>query len=127
MSYDLILEEIGEFGKWQRFVFLLAGLCGGGGAFVHYTWTFVGFMPEDYRCVWRKMFHVTLELIGNYLKISLLSFCKFLGNAIWPFNMFLDHHYYIPVKRTKAPWPTQSLGSRKTIFCHSPISSKIKL
>ena len=49
MSYDLILEEIGEFGKWQKLVFFLAGLCGGGGAFLHYTWTFVGFMPEDYR------------------------------------------------------------------------------
>ena len=49
MSYDLILEEIGEFGKWQKLVFFLAGLCAGGGAFLHYTWTFVGFMPEDYR------------------------------------------------------------------------------
>ena len=49
MSYDLILEEIGEFGKWQKLVFFLAGLCGGGGAFLHYAWTFVGFMPEDYR------------------------------------------------------------------------------
>ena len=49
MSYDLILEEIGEFGRWQQLVFLLAGLCAGGGSFVHYTWTFVGFVPEDYR------------------------------------------------------------------------------
>ena len=49
MSYDLILEEIGEFGRWQQLVFFLAGLCAGGGAFVHYTWTFVGFVPEDYR------------------------------------------------------------------------------
>ena len=54
MSYDLILEEIGEFGRWQQLVFFLAGLCAGGGAFVHYTWTFVGFVPEDYRQEFRS-------------------------------------------------------------------------
>ena len=117
MSYDLILEEIGEFGKWQKLVFLLAGLCGGGGAFVHYTWTFVGFMPEDYRCVWRKMFLVTPMLIGNYvyevLTTNLLQFsCQL--------KMFLDYRYTTSSRggqRLNGHHPT-SPAIRKTSLCH---------
>ena len=77
MSYELILKEIGEFGKWQKLIFLLAGLCGGGGSLVAYTWTFVGFLSEDYRCVRWKMFYVTPVQIGNYLKFLPPSFCNF--------------------------------------------------
>jgi hypothetical protein len=61
MSYDLILEEIGEFGPWQKFVFFLAGLGASGGAFVTYTYTFAGYIPDKLRS----------EIISLYLTLSL--------------------------------------------------------
>lgn len=49
MNYDLILEQIGQFKRWQRLVFAAAGLFAACEALITYLFTFVGYEPE-YRC-----------------------------------------------------------------------------
>ncbi len=48
-TYDGVLNEIGELGLWQRYIFLLASVSAAGGALVTYTYSFTGFVPEDFR------------------------------------------------------------------------------
>ncbi len=50
MDFDLVLEHMGQFGLWQRLVFVMAGLAAAGEAIVTLMFSFVGYVP-DYRCL----------------------------------------------------------------------------
>ena len=49
MDYESILSDIGQFGRWQKWVFFLASLCAASEPLVTYMWSFVGFLPK-FRC-----------------------------------------------------------------------------
>lgn len=49
MNYDKILEHVGQFGLWQKWVFFLAGLAAAAEAFMTLQFSFTGYVP-DFRC-----------------------------------------------------------------------------
>ncbi|XP_059085438.1 organic cation transporter protein-like isoform X2 [Tigriopus californicus] len=50
MNMDVILGHIGQAGAWQSLIFAVMGLVAAAEAWITLMYTFVAFVPEDYRC-----------------------------------------------------------------------------
>ena len=49
MSYEEIVNQIGQFGRWQKLVFFLASLCSMCSSILTLGFSFIGFTPK-FRC-----------------------------------------------------------------------------
>lgn len=50
LDYDIILEKIDGFGKWQKCLFALLWLPSGFSAMAVFMYTFIAYLPDSYRC-----------------------------------------------------------------------------